>query len=143
MISTNVGEPVKPVRNVASGGELSRIMLGIKTILADKDEIDSLIFDEIDTGISGVTAREVGKRLYELSSKHQVILITHLAQIAAFANTHFVIDKKAEAGKTKTDITMIEGEARVSEIARLLGGDSTSAAAITNARELIESLGNG
>ena len=143
MISTNVGEPVKPVRNVASGGELSRIMLGIKTILADKDEIDSLIFDEIDTGISGVTAREVGKRLYELSSKHQVILITHLAQIAAFANTHFVIDKKAEAGKTKTDITMIEGEARVSEIARLLGGDSTSVAAITNARELIESLGNG
>lgn len=138
MISTNPGEPVKPVKNVASGGELSRIMLGIKTILANKDNIDSLIFDEIDAGISGITAREVGKKLSELSTKHQVICITHLAQIAAMADTHFVIEKGVSDGKTKTTITTIDDDSRISELARLLGGDVNSQAAINNARELMQ-----
>lgn len=140
MISTNPGEPVKPVKNVASGGELSRIMLGIKTILAGVDDIDSLIFDEIDTGISGITAREVGKRLKELSAKHQVIAITHLAQIAALADTHFVIEKNVEGGKTRTEISRMDDDQRLKELARLLGGDENSKAALDNARELINSL---
>ncbi|MCR5116523.1 MAG: DNA repair protein RecN [Lachnospiraceae bacterium] len=140
MISTNPGEPVKPVKNVASGGELSRIMLGIKTILAGVDDIDSLIFDEIDTGISGITAREVGKRLKELSAKHQVIAITHLAQIAALSDTHFVIEKNVEGGKTKTEISRMDVDQRLKELARLLGGDENSKAALDNARELINSL---
>ena len=140
MISTNPGEPVKPVKNVASGGELSRIMLGIKTILAGVDDIDSLIFDEIDTGISGITAREVGKRLKELSEKHQVIAITHLAQIAALSDTHFVIEKNVEGGKTKTEISRMDDDQRLKELARLLGGDENSKAALDNARELINSL---
>lgn len=140
MISTNPGEPVKPVKNVASGGELSRIMLGIKTILAGVDDIDSLIFDEIDTGISGITAREVGKRLKELSAKHQVIAITHLAQIAALADTHFVIEKNVEGGKTRTEISRMDDDQRLKELARLLGGDENSKAALGNARELINSL---
>jgi DNA repair protein RecN (Recombination protein N) len=140
MISTNPGEPVKPVKNVASGGELSRIMLGIKTILAGVDDIDSLIFDEIDAGISGITAREVGKRLKELSSKHQVIAITHLAQIAALADTHFVIEKNVEDQKTKTEIRKTNEDERLKELARLLGGDENSKAALDNARELMNSL---
>lgn len=140
MISTNPGEPVKPVKSVASGGELSRIMLGIKTILAGVDDIDSLIFDEIDTGISGITAREVGKRLKELSAKHQVIAITHLAQIAALSDTHFVIEKNVEGGKTKTEISRMDDDQRLKELARLLGGDENSKAALDNARELINSL---
>ena len=140
MISTNPGEPVKPVKNVASGGELSRIMLGIKTILAGVDDIDSLIFDEIDAGISGITAREVGKRLKELSSKHQVIAITHLAQIAALADTHFVIEKNVEDQKTKTEIRKTNEDERLKELARLLGGDENSKAALDNARELMNLL---
>ena len=138
MISTNPGEPVKPVKNVASGGELSRIMLGIKTILADKDDIDSLIFDEIDAGISGITARDVGKKLKVLSKRHQVISITHLAQIAAMADSHFVIEKGVSDGKTKTTITAIDEALRVKELARLLGGDENSEAALNNARELMK-----
>ena len=138
MISTNPGEPVKPVKNVASGGELSRIMLGIKTILADKDDIDSLIFDEIDAGISGITARDVGKKLKVLSKRHQVISITHLAQIAAMADSHFVIEKGVSDGKTKTTITAIDEALRIKELARLLGGDENSEAALNNARELLK-----
>ena len=136
MISTNPGEPVRPVRNVASGGELSRIMLGIKTILAKKDDIDALIFDEIDTGISGHTAKEVAKKLSELSREHQVICITHLAQIAAMADRHFLISKEVVSGKTVTGINALDENEEISELARLLGGDESSEAALNNAREL-------
>lgn len=136
MISTNPGEPLKPVRNVASGGELSRVMLGIKTILAKKDDIDALIFDEIDSGISGHTAREVSKKLKELSKEHQVICITHLAQIAAMADNHFCISKGVTNGKTTTSIFSMDEEESLKELARLLGGDETSEAAMNNAREL-------
>lgn len=136
MISTNPGEPLKPMRNVSSGGELSRIMLAIKTILAKKDEVDALIFDEIDAGISGKTAWEVSGRLSRLSREHQVILITHLAQIAASADTHFEIKKTVEDGETETNIIRLDKEGEIKELARLLGSDDTDEATLQNAREL-------
>ena len=136
MISTNPGEPVKPIKNVASGGELSRIMLAIKTILAKKDEVDALIFDEIDAGISGRTAWEVAGRLSKLSKEHQVIAITHLAQIAASADSHFEIVKTATDGSTVTNILRLDGDGEIRELARLLGSDSLDEATLSNAREL-------
>lgn len=136
MISTNPGEPKRPLRNVASGGELSRIMLAIKTIMAERDSIDSLIFDEIDTGISGKTAWEVAKKLGRLSKAHQVISITHLPQIAAMADRHFEIAKSAEDGVTRTCIDSLDADGEIREIARLLGADVINDAALNNAREL-------
>ena len=132
MISVNPGEPVKPMKNVSSGGELSRIMLGVKTILADADGIDSLIFDEIDAGISGRTAWAVSGKLNRLSRKHQIIAITHLAQIAAMADRHFEIEKNV------TDIRLLDKEGEIKELARLLGADTPGEATLTNARELKE-----
>lgn len=138
VIATNPGEPMKPIRNVASGGELSRIMLAIKTILAAKDMVDALIFDEIDAGISGRTAWEVAGRLSKLSKEHQVIAITHLAQIAAAADVHFEIEKTVEDNKTTTNIYKLDGEGELKELARLLGGDLINEASLANARELKE-----
>ncbi len=138
LISTNPGEEVKPLSQVASGGELSRIMLAIKTVLASKDAIDTLIFDEIDTGISGKTAWQVSKQLNIVARAHQVICITHLPQIAAMADKHLLIEKNAEDGATITHIKTIEDQAQLEELARLLGSDSLSEAAISNARELRE-----
>lgn len=136
MISTNLGEPLKPMKNVASGGELSRIMLAIKTILASKDEIDALIFDEIDTGISGRTAWGVAEKLAGLSKEHQVILITHLAQIAAMGDVHYAISKHEENQKTYTTIDRLDEEGSVMELARLLGSDEPGEATLINAKEL-------
>ncbi len=136
LISTNIGEPLKPMRNVSSGGELSRIMLAIKTILASKDKVDALIFDEIDAGISGRTAWEVAGRLNKLSKEHQVILISHLAQIAAMADTHFEIEKSFSEGTTTTKIFKLDEEGEIKELARLLGSDELNQASIDNAREL-------
>lgn len=138
MISTNPGEAIRPISKVASGGELSRIMLAIKTVLSDKDEIETLIFDEIDTGISGRTAQMVAVKLEENSRHHQVLCITHLPQIAAMADQHFLIEKNAVDNKTVTSIQAIEGEASIGELARLLGGDSITEAVLNNARELKE-----
>ena len=136
MISTNPGEPMKPIKNVASGGELSRIMLAIKTILAKRDEVDALIFDEIDAGISGRTAWEVSGRLSKLAREHQVIAITHLAQIAASADSHFEIVKSVEDGSTVTNIERLDGDGEIRELARMLGSDSLDEAILSNAREL-------
>ncbi len=136
MISTNPGEPIKPIKNVASGGELSRIMLAIKTILAKKDEVDALIFDEIDAGISGRTAWEVAGRLSKLSREHQVIAITHLAQIAASADSHFEIVKSVDGGSTVTNILRLDDDGEIRELARMLGSDSLDEATLSNAREL-------
>lgn len=122
LISTNPGESVKPLGMIASGGELSRIMLAIKTVLAKKDHIDTLIFDEIDVGISGRTAQKVSEKLAWVSSSHQVICITHLAQIASMADKHFVIEKQVENAGTITKIRELENEQQVEEIARILGG---------------------
>lgn len=136
LISTNPGEPLKPMKNVSSGGELSRIMLAMKTILAKKDSVDALIFDEIDAGISGKTAWEVSGRLSKLSKEHQVILITHLAQIAAFSDRHFEIKKAFIDGATTTSINKLDEKGEIEELSRLLGFDEANAATIENAKEL-------
>lgn len=136
LISTNPGEEVKPLSQVASGGELSRIMLAIKTVLAGRDEIDTLIFDEIDTGISGRTAWKVAEELSVVAGAHQVICITHLPQIAAMADRHFCIEKSAREDNTITDIRVLEEEESLAELARLLGSDTLTEAALSNAREM-------
>lgn len=136
LISTNPGESLKPLGMVASGGELSRIMLAIKTVLADTDDIPTLIFDEIDTGISGRTAQKVSEKLAYIAGNHQVICITHLPQIAAMADSHYEIAKTVEEGRTATSIHPLSGEEVVEELARLLGGAEITEAVRANAREM-------
>lgn len=136
MLSLNPGEPYKPLSSVASGGELSRIMLALKTLKADKDGIDAMIFDEIDAGISGKTAWLVSEKLGMLAKNSQVICITHLPQIAAMADTHFVIEKETKEGRTATTIYPVEDEALLDELARMLGGDQITEAARSNAAEM-------
>lgn len=121
-ISMNPGEPLRPLKDTASGGELSRIMLAIKTVLAEEDHIDSLIFDEIDTGISGRTAQKVSEKLSELAGRHQVICITHLPQIASFADRHFLVEKKVEKERTVSSIRNLDHEEEIDELSRMLGG---------------------
>lgn len=136
LISLNPGSDPAALAKVASGGELSRIMLAIKTILADKDEIPSVIFDEIDTGISGRTAQMVGRKLKEISRYRQVLLITHLPQIAALADTHFGIEKWTDGQKTYTGIRRLDELGSIAEIARLLGGDNITDSVIDAAKEM-------
>ena len=138
LISTNPGEPVKSLKAVASGGELSRIMLALKTVLADTDEIPTLIFDEIDTGISGRTAQKVSKKLKEIAASHQVICITHLPQIASMADRHFEIEKSVKSGKTVTTIRCLNRQESIDELARLLGGEEITETVRQNAREMKE-----
>ncbi len=136
MISTNPGEPLRPLTKIASGGELSRIMLGIKTIMAAKDNIDTLIFDEIDTGISGRTAQMVAERMKEVSRVHQIICITHLPQIAAMADMHFLIEKSVVHRETVTAIHTLNENESVAEIARMLSGSQITETVLENAREM-------
>ena len=137
-ISTNPGESVKPLGRIVSGGELSRIMLALKAILADRDPIETLIFDEIDTGISGRTAQKVSEKMAVIGRHHQVICITHLPQIAAMADTHFEIEKHQRGTATITEIHPLEGEDSVRELARLLGGAEITQAVFQNAKEMKE-----
>ena len=136
LISTNPGEAVRPLENIASGGELSRIMLAVKTVFAGKDEIPTFIFDEIDAGISGQTAWKVAGKLKELGKTHQILCITHLAQIAAMGRSHFRIGKSVRGGRTFSDIVRLDADGSLKELARLLGGDEDSEAALDNARDL-------
>lgn len=138
VISTNPGEALKPLSKVASGGELSRIMLAIKSVLADKDEIDTLIFDEIDVGVSGRTAQKVSEKLSMIAQSHQVICITHLPQIAAMADTHFIIEKTTDGITTKTMINKLDDKDSVGEIARILGGAIITDTVIQSAKEMKE-----
>jgi len=138
LISTNPGQPMRPLKDVASGGELSRIMLAIKTVLADSDDIPTLIFDEIDTGISGRTAQKVSEKLMLIARSHQIICITHLPQIAAMADSHFEIAKSASQGRTITTIRLLDRQASVEELARLLGGARITEAVLKNAGEMKE-----
>lgn len=138
VISTNPGEPVRPLGKVVSGGELSRIMLAIKAILADRDEIETLIFDEIDTGISGRTAQKVSEKMAVIGACHQVLCITHLPQIASMADTHFEIKKSVEGEETITKIYPLDEESSIRELARLLGGAEITRAVEENAREMKE-----
>ena len=139
LISTNTGEPLKPLVKTASGGEISRIMLAIKNVTAQYDSIPTLIFDEIDQGISGKTAAIVGRKLKEISKNRQVICITHLPQIAAKADTGYRIYKETDDQKTFTHIDKLDSDEQVLEIARLLGGEEITEKALANAKELLES----
>ncbi len=135
-ISTNIGEPCKLLSAIASGGELSRIMLAFKTVMAKKDAVEALIFDEIDSGISGKTAWKVAEKLGQVSKDHQVLCITHLAQIAAMADTHFLIEKITLEGVARTHIHVLTKDRSINELARLLGGETITEAARINAIEL-------
>jgi len=137
LFSPNIGEPVKPLSKIASGGEMSRVMLAIKSILADIDAIPTLVFDEIDTGVSGKAASKVGEKLKSVAKGHQVICITHHAQIACLADAHYLIHKEEQAGRTVTFIKPIEGQERENEITRLLSGEHVTENAVKLARELL------
>ena len=141
LISTNPGLPLRPIQDVASGGELSRIMLAMKSVLADVDHVGSLIFDEIDTGISGETANRVAKKMAVISKKHQVIAITHLPQIAAMADSHYYIEKKTDQKETTTKIRKLTEQQSLEEISRMISGDERTELSIKNAKEM-KSLAN-
>lgn len=136
VICTNPGEPLRPLKDIASGGEMSRIMLAIKTVLAADGGIDTLIFDEIDSGISGRTAQAVSEKLSTVAGSHQVICITHLPQIASMADTHFLIEKSVENGHTISGIKKLMEDETITELARMLGGSAITEAVMTNAREM-------
>ena len=136
LISTNPGEELKPLQKVASGGELSRVMLAIKSVFANSDEIETLVFDEIDTGISGRTAQKVSEKMSVLGQNHQIICITHLAQIAAMADTHFLIEKTAEKEVTRTSIRRLAHRESIEELARILGGAQITDNVLANAEEM-------
>lgn len=138
LISTNPGEPIKPLGKVASGGELSRIMLAIKTVLADNDAIETLIFDEVDSGISGRTAQMVSEKMNELGRSHQIICITHLPQIAAMADAHYLIEKSVENSTTVSKIRLLNDEERIDELSRMLGGVEITDKVRESAREMRE-----
>lgn len=137
ILSANAGEEPKPLAKIASGGELSRIMLAIKSVLAEKDEIGTLIFDEIDTGVSGRAAQKIAIKLKKLSASHQVICVTHLAQIAAFGDAHLLIEKSEHDGQTFTDVTPLDFIGRKHELARILGGLVVTETQLKNAEELL------
>lgn len=138
LISTNKGEPLKPLSKIVSGGEMSRIMLAFKTILADYDSIPCVIFDEIDSGISGRTAQIVGEKIKKISFKHQVICVSHLPQIAALADTHFVIEKDFVDNSTITKVRKLDNEERIEELSRLLGGVDLTDITKLHAKEMLE-----
>lgn len=138
LISSNAGEPLKPLSKIASGGEMSRIMLAIKTILANVDDIPTLIFDEIDTGISGKAAQKVGEKLAFISKNHQVLCVTHLSQLACMADNHLFIEKKINGDSTYTSVRYLKREERLQEIARIIGGSDVTTLALKHTEELLE-----
>jgi len=139
LFSSAVGEEPRPLARIASGGEVSRVMLALKSVLGDADAVPVLVFDEVDAGIGGATASAVATRLAELGTRHQVLAITHLAQVAAVADHHFVVAKLEEGGRTVTSVSPVTGEARVAEVARMLSGGA-SEAGVAHARELLGSI---
>lgn len=143
LISANAGEPPRPLAKIASGGELSRIMLAIKTVLAGGDEVGTLIFDEVDSGVSGSAAQKVGLKLREVSRDRQVICVTHLAQIAALADTQYLIEKHVRDGRTFTDVSELDGEGRKRELARIIGGEKITPLTLANAAEMLELAKSG
>jgi DNA repair protein RecN (Recombination protein N) len=138
LFSANPGEDPKPLAKIASGGELSRIMLALKTVLVDADKVPVLVFDEVDVGIGGGTAETVGKRLKELARKKQILLVTHLPQIARYADLHFRVTKKLEADRSVTTIDSLDKKGRVEELARMLGGEEITETVRAHAAELLQ-----
>lgn len=143
LISANKGELPKPISKIASGGELSRIMLALKSVIADRDSIPTLIFDEIDTGVSGKAAQKIGIKLREISRSRQVLCVTHLSQIAVMADTHYMIEKHTENDRTVTQVHLLDFDGRTEEIARIMGGDNPSALMLENAREELKRVAEG
>lgn len=139
LFSSTVGEPLRPLARIASGGEISRVMLALKGVLGAADVVPVLVFDEIDAGIGGTAALAVGRRLAALAERHQVLVVTHLAQVAAFADHHLVVEKSESGGRASTDVRPVTGDARVGEIARMLSGSDT-ATGLAHARELLASV---
>ncbi len=142
LISPNVGEALKPLISIASGGELSRVVLALKALLAKIGSIETVVFDEVDAGIGGGVAEVVGKKLADLAEHHQVICITHLPQIAKFANQHYCISKHVSKGRTRTSILLLSAEDRHKEIARMLGGEKITEATLAHAREMLDKVAN-
>lgn len=140
LISANVGEEPRPIAKIASGGELSRIMLALKNVIAEKDEIQTLIFDEIDTGVSGRAAQKIGQKLRQISRIRQVICVTHLAQIAVMADNHLLIEKNIVSDRTVTNVKTLDHEGRKYEIARIMGGENITELMLQNAEELLSSV---
>ncbi|MCC8159763.1 MAG: DNA repair protein RecN [Oscillospiraceae bacterium] len=138
LISTNPGEPLKPLAKIASGGELSRVMLAIKSILADSDGVDTLIFDEIDTGVSGKAALSIAKKLSDIGANKQVICITHLPQLAAAADNHYLISKDTDGDMARTTLTELDEEGRENELARIIDGGEVTETALSHAREMLK-----
>jgi DNA repair protein RecN (Recombination protein N) len=138
LISTNPGEPLKPLVKIASGGELSRVMLAIKSILADSDGVDTLIFDEIDTGVSGKAALSIARKLSEIGSGKQVICITHLPQLTAAADNHYLIQKNTDGSLASTTLTELDEKGRELELARIIDGGSVTELALNHAKQMLE-----
>ncbi|MDE5936642.1 MAG: DNA repair protein RecN, partial [Ruminococcus sp.] len=137
LISANKGEEPKPISKIASGGELSRIMLALKSVIADRDSIDTMIFDEIDTGVSGKAAQKIGIKLREIGKVRQVVCVTHLSQIAVMADNHIMIEKKSIGERTETTVTQLDFKGRTAEIARIMGGDNPSSLMLKTAEDEI------
>jgi DNA repair protein RecN (Recombination protein N) len=137
LIAANPGEELKPMARIASGGEISRVMLSLKAALAESDRLPMMVFDEIDTGISGRIAQKVGKTMKELSKHPQIIAITHQPQIAAFADTHIMVEKRQTSTSTRISAVILTEEERIYEVARLLSGEEITNAALESARELV------
>ncbi len=138
LISANPGEELKPLSKIASGGEMSRIMLAMKSVLSDSDMVETLIFDEIDTGVSGRAAQKIAEKMGMLSKKRQLLCITHLAQIAAMADYHYLIEKSSDADITKTTVTQIDGDERICELARIIGGVKVTDTTLNAAQEMLD-----
>ena len=138
LISPNPGEALKPLSKIASGGELSRIMLAIQNVLSKGGNVGTMIFDEIDTGVSGSAAERIARKLQEVSRDRQVLCITHSPQVAAFADAHYLIEKTVEGGKTYTRVTALDRKGREAEIARIIGGEQVSELQLRNAAEMLD-----
>ena len=138
LISPNPGEALKPLSKIASGGELSRIMLAIQNVLSKGGNVGTMIFDEIDTGVSGSAAERIARKLQEVSRDRQVLCITHSPQVAAFADAHYLIEKTVESGKTYTRVTPLDRQGREAEIARIIGGEQVSELQLRNAAEMLD-----
>ena len=137
LLSPNPGEPLRPLAKIASGGEMSRIMLAMKSVLARTGAVSTMIFDEIDVGVGGRTAQTIADKLDGLAACAQILCITHLPQIASRADTHFLIEKQVEGGRTTVSVVSLDAEARVEEIARMLGGSRRTEAVVQHAREML------
>ena len=143
LISANPGTPLLPLAKIASGGELSRVMLALKTIFAQNDNVETLIFDEIDTGIGGEVAVAVGSHLKNLAKNRQIFCITHLASIAVYADNQIKIEKAVAGGITSSNVHVVKGEERVAEIARMLSGDAGTAQSLDHARAMLQKFSGG